>query len=274
MVEVKMGSQKGSALITGASVGIGATYADRLARRGYDLILVARDAKKLEALASKLHAETGVKAEALPADLTKKADLARVEARFASDPSITFFANNAGLAGPTKLLGADLDALETVVLLNVTAATRLAAAAANAFVARNNGTIVNLASVVALAPEFIGSAYGASKAYVLHLTQSMQLELAETKVRVQAVLPGGTRTEIWERAGIDPDSLNPETMMNVNEMVDASLAGLDQGEAITIPSLPNPADWNALNAARGHLMPNLSRKHAAERYNVKASQAA
>ncbi len=269
-----MGTQKGSALITGASVGIGATYADRLARRGYDLILVARDAKKLEALAAKLHGETGIKAEAFPADLTKKADLARVEARFANDPSITLFANNAGLAGPTKLLGADLDALETVIQLNVTAATRLAAAAANAFAARNNGTIINLASVVALAPEFIGSAYGASKAYVLHLTQSMQLELAETKVRVQAVLPGATRTEIWERAGIPIEALDPNTVMEVEEMVDASLAGLDEGEAITIPSLPNPADWAALNAARGHLVPNLSRKHAAERYHVRASNAA
>lgn len=269
-----MGSQKGSALITGASVGIGATYADRLARRGYDLILVARDAKKLEALASKLHAETGVKAEAFPADLTKKADVARVEARFANDPSITFFVNNAGIVGPNKLLGADLDALETVVQLNVTTATRLAAAAASAFAARNNGTIVNLSSVVALAPEMIGSAYGASKAYVLHLSQSMQTELAETNVKVQAVLPGATRTEIWERAGIPLEALDPNIVMEVDEMVDASLAGLDQGEAITIPSLPNPADWNALNAARAHLGPNLSRKHAAERYHVKASHAA
>jgi short-subunit dehydrogenase len=273
-MEVDMGSQKGSALITGASVGIGATYADRLARRGYDLILVARDAKKLEALASKLQAEAGVKAEALPADLTKKADLARVEARFASDPSITLFLNNAGMAGPNKLLGADLDALETVVQLNVTAATRLAAAAANAFAARNNGTIINLASVVALAPEYFGSAYGASKAYVLHLSQSMQTELAGTNVKVQAVLPGATRTEIWERAGIPIEHLDPNILMDVTEMVDASLAGLDQGEPITIPSLPNPADWGALNAARGHLGPNLSRKHAAERYKVKASNAA
>lgn len=269
-----MGSQKGSALITGASVGIGATYADRLARRGYDLILIARDVQKLEALASKLHAETGVKAEAFPADLTKKADLARVEARLSSDPSITVFINNAGLAGPTKLLGADLDALETVVQLNVTAATRLAAAAANAFAARNNGTIINLASVVALAPEMIGSAYGASKAYVLHLSQSMQSELSGTNVKVQAVLPGATRTEIWERAGIPIEHLDPNILMDVNEMVDAALAGLDAGEAITIPSLPDPADWNALNAARGHLGPNLSRKHAADRYQVKASHAA
>ncbi len=225
-------------------------------------------------MADKLSKEAGVKVETLPADLTKKADMVRVEQKLASDPAVTMSVNNAGIVGPSKLLGADPDALETVVQLNIVAATRLAAAAANAFAAGGKGTIINLASVVALVPERFGSAYAASKAYVLHLSQSLQQELAGTGVQVQAVLPGATRTEIWERAGIDIASLDPNILMDVDEMVDAALVGLDQGETVTIPSLPDPADWVALNNARYTLGPNLSRNHAAERYRAAASRAA
>lgn len=273
-MEVDMNSQKTTALITGASVGIGATYADRLARRGHDLVLVARDAQRLEALAAKLRAEAQVKVEAVSADLTEKSDMVRIERRLATDRAIGVFVNNAGIMGPQKVVGEDPDALETVVQLNIIAATRLAAAAATAFAAQRRGIIINLASVVALLPERFGSAYAASKAYLLHFSQSLHQELAETGVRVQAVLPGATRTEIWERAGIDVASFDPTILMDVGEMVDAALVGLEQGEAVTIPSLPEPADWAALNAARYHLGPNLSRNHAAARYRDSATRAA
>lgn len=269
-----MTSHKGTALITGASAGIGAIYADRLARRGYDLTLVARDAGKLETLARRLKAETGVKVDILPADLTKKSDLIRVEDRLARDQAMTLFINNAGMVGPTQTVGADVEALDSVVQLNITAATRLAAVAATAFAARGKGTIVNLSSAVAFVPELFGSAYGASKAYVLHLSQSLQHELAGRGVHVQAVLPGATRTEIFDRAGIDIENLDPARVMDVGELVDAALVGLDRGELITIPSLPDAADLAAFDAARQYLGPNLSHKHPAERYRTHASRAA
>jgi hypothetical protein len=273
-MEVAMTSHKGSALITGASAGIGATYAKRLAQRGYDLILVARDGGKLSQLAASLGDKFGVKTEVTPADLTKKSDLVRIEARLVEDPNIALFVNNAGIVGPTQTVGADPDALESVIALNVIAATRLAAAAATAFAPRKQGAIINLASVVAFAPERFGSAYGASKAYVLHLSQSLQHELATSGVQVQAVLPGATRTEIFDRAGIDIAMLDPNILMDVGEMVDAALVGFDRGELVTIPALPEAADYAALEAARAHLGPNLSRNHAAPRYHSGVSQAA
>lgn len=260
-----------TALVTGASSGIGATYADRLARRGYDLILVARDVGRLEALARRLRAESGVAVEVLPADLTVRADLVRVEQRLRADPAIGVLVNNAGMAAPGDLLGADPDLLETMIQLNVTAVTRLAVAAADAFAARGRGTIINIASVLALLPERFNGAYSGSKAYVLNLSLALNQELAGRGVRVQAVLPGATRTEIWDRSGRPIDSLPPEMLMEADELVDAALAGLDQGELVTIPSLPDAGEWDALTAARLKLAPNLSRNHAAGRYSARAA---
>lgn len=268
-----MNAPKGKALITGASTGIGATYADRLARRGYDLILVARDGNRLAALAERLR-ERGAAAEVIQADLTRKPDLLRVEQRLTADHAITMLINNAGVAGSNALVGADPDRLEAMILLNVLAVTRLAAAAATAFAARRRGVIINLASVMGLMPDLWTGPYSATKSYVLSFSQSLHKEIGEKGVQVQAVLPGATRTEIWERAGIDIASLDPNILMEVGEMVDAALAGLDQGELVTIPSLPDPAEWEAATRARLALVPNLSRKHAAERYKGSAIRAA
>lgn len=255
----------GTALITGASTGIGAVYADRLARRGHDLILVARDEARLNVLAERLRSETGVKVEVLRGDLTDKADLRRLEDRLASDPAISVLVNNAGAAGGGGFATADRDAIDTLIQLNVTAVTRLAAAAAASFVPRNSGLIINLASVVGLLPEFRSPVYGATKAFVLYLTQGLRAEWEGSAVRLQAVLPGATRTEIWERAGVDIETLDPNSIMDVNDMVDAALAGLDQGELVTIPSLPDVADWQAFNTARLAMAPNLSRSQPARR---------
>ena len=258
----------GTALITGASAGIGATYAERLARRGHDLLLVARDRVRLEALAARLRADTGVSVEVLPADLTQRADLARVEQRLREDARITMLVNNAGIAVAGSLVGADPDRLEAMIQLNVVAPTRLAAAVAPRFAAAGGGTLINVASVLALAPELFNGSYSGTKAYVLNLSQALQHELAPRGVRVQAVLPGATRTELWERAGIELANLPPSMVMDVNEMVDAALAGLDHGETVTIPSLPDQGDWEAYSAARLALAPNLSRDHAAPRYRA------
>jgi uncharacterized protein len=260
-------STKGTALITGASTGIGAVYADRLARRGYDLILVARNLERLREVAAKL-APTGVRIETLQADLTDKADLAKVEKRLAEDKSITQLVNNAGMSAAGNMLDGDVDQFERMILLNVLAPTRLAKAAAIAFAARKAGTIVNIASVLALVPEMFGGVYSGTKAYLLNLTQSLRIELAPHGVTVHAVLPGATRTEIWERAGKDVNELPAGMVMEVDEMVDAALKGFDLGEPVTIPSLPDIAQWNSLQATRQALGPNLSLKNAAARYKA------
>jgi short-subunit dehydrogenase len=262
-------NNKGTALVTGASTGIGATYADRLAKRGYNLILTARDADRLRNLAEKIRA-TGTKVEILPADLGTKAGRAAVESRFALDPEISLLVNNAGMAIMGPLAATNLDQAEALIALNIIAATRLAKAAAAAFAARKAGAIINIASVVAFQPGRISAVYSASKAYVLNLSQAMEAELTPLGVRVQAVLPGATRTEIWGRAGADIDALPPEVVMGVDEMVDASLAGFDLGETVTIPALPDNRDWQAFEAARLAMGPNLSRNHAAARYQVAA----
>jgi short-subunit dehydrogenase len=257
---------QGTALITGASTGIGARYADRFARRGYDLILVARDRRRMDELAERLRRETGRSVEAIAADLTSKSDLARVERRLRDDERITVLVNNAGMTASGPFAGADLDVLETVIQLNVVAVMRLAGAAVPGFLARGRGTIVNIGSVTSLMPETFNGTYTGTKAFVLNFTQALQAELGDRGVRVQAVLPGGTRTEIWERAGIDLASFPEEMIMEVDELVDAALAGLDQGELVTVPSLPDSGAWEAFTATRLALGPNLSRRHAAERY--------
>lgn len=266
-------TEKATALVTGASSGIGAVYADRLARRGYNLILVARDAQRLNALAAKLRDANGVTVDVLSANLTTRDGREAVARRLREDAAVSMLVNNAGMAAEGTLIAADPEKLEAMIELNVTAVMRLAAAAARSFSARRQGTIINIASVLALAPEIFNGVYSGTKAFVLNLTQSMQVELAASGVRVQAVLPGATRTEIWERSGTDINKLPEEMLMGVDEMVDAALSGLDAGEQVTITSLPDIADFEAFTAARQALGPNLSRNHAAARYKVAASAA-
>ncbi|HZW20814.1 SDR family oxidoreductase [Noviherbaspirillum sp.] len=256
---------KGTALITGASTGIGAVYADRLARRGFDLILVARDQQKLDALAARLRKETGRAVSTLKADLTVAADLRTVERRLAEDSRITMLVNNAGVGATAPLLESKVEDLDRMISLNVIALTRLTHAAAPGFAARGNATIINIASIVAIAPEVLNGSYGGSKAYVLALTQSMHKELGD-KIRVQAVLPGATSTAFWDVAGTPVQYLPQEIVMTAEDMVDAALAGLDQGEVVTIPSLPDLAEWERFNAARMEMATRLSRNTPAARY--------
>lgn len=257
---------KGVALVTGASSGIGAVYADRLARRGYDLILVARSGGRLAKLAGRLANETGREVETLTADLNLPADLARVEARLRADPRITVLVNNAGVGATAPLLDSDVDEMTRLISLNVVAPTRLAYAAAPAFVARRKGAIINIASIVAIAPELLNGVYGASKAFVLALTQSLQHELAPQGVQVQAVLPGATRTDFWRDAGKPVEDLPSEIVMSAEDLVDAALVGFDRGEVVTIPPLAEVAEWDAYESARTTMMGHLSSSEAAPRY--------
>lgn len=259
---------KGTALITGASGGIGAIYADRLAKRGHDLILIARNGERLAALARRIQKDTGRKVAPVMADLTAPSDLRRVEDMLRSQAEISMLVNNAGIGAADALIASDVDKMEEMIRLNVTALTRLTYAAAPAFISRGSGTIINIASAVAIAPELLNGVYGGTKAFVLALTQSLIHEIADKGVRVQAVLPGATATEFWDIAGKPVHQLPTEIVMSADDLVDAALAGLDLGETITIPSLPNQAEWDRYEAARRAMTPKVSSAIAAPRYNL------
>ncbi|MCW6026989.1 SDR family oxidoreductase [Stenotrophomonas sp. SRS1] len=251
-------------LITGASSGIGTVYAERFARRGHDLVLVARDTARLDALAARLRHDTGVAIDVLPADLTQRADLAAVETRLRDDARIGILVNNAGIAQSGGFTEQSADSIEQLITLNTLALTRLAAAVAPRLASAGEGAIVNIGSVVGLAPEFGMSVYGATKAFVLFLSQGLSLELSPKGVYVQAVLPAATRTEIWERAGIDINTLSE--VMDVGELVDAALVGFDRRETVTIPPLHVAERWDTLDASRQGLLSDIRQAQAAERY--------
>ena len=256
----------GTALITGASSGIGALYADRLAARGHDLVLVARSRERLNPLADELSNRHGRAVEVFPADLNDPASLRRVEDKLKQDASITLLVNNAGIGTHKPLLESDVDAMQRMIDLNVTALTRLSYAAVPGFVARGRGALINIASVVAVSPETLNGVYGGSKAFVLAFSQSLQHELAGKGVQVQAVLPGATATEFWARGGLPVEHLPAQIVMRAEDLVDAALRGFDRGEAVTLPSLHDVGLWNAYESARRAMAPQLSSSEVAARY--------
>ena len=253
-----------SVLITGASTGIGAAYAERFARRGHDLVLVARDAARMEALGARLRQESGISIDIIQADLTKAEELATVETRLRDDARIGILVNNAGAALSGSFIEQATDDVARLVALNTTALLRLASAVAPRLAQAGNGAIINIGSVVGLAPEFGATVYGATKAFVLFFSQGLSLELGPKGVYVQAVLPSGTRTEIWERAGTDINTL--PALMELDELVDAAMVGFDRREAVTIPPLPDAGQWDAHQASRQAMIPGFAQVHVAERY--------
>jgi len=261
-------STKPAVLVTGASTGIGAVYADRFAHRGHDLVLVARDVARMQALAERLRKEAGVSIDVLPADLTDPEDLARVERRLREDARIGVLVNNAGASLRGGFLDQNGEDVAKLIALNVTALARLANAVAPRFAAAGQGAIINLGSVLGLAPELGSTVYGATKAFVLFLSQSLNVELGPKGVYVQAVLPAATRTEIWEKAGRDVNAL--PGVMETDELVDAALVGFDRRETVTIPPLPDAGQWSAFDAARQAMLPNFTQANAAERYRSAA----
>ena len=265
-----MAAPLGTALITGASSGIGEIYADRLARRGYDLILVGRNAEKLLTLSASLNSSTGRHVERIVADLGSSADLGRVEQRLALDASITLLVNSAGLTGAGPLSAGNLEPLTAMLEVNVVALTRLTALAAKAFAARGKGAIINLASAMAFIDTPLAAAYAASKAYVLNLSLALDLELKPKGVQVQAVLPGYTATNMIAGRSDIPAAY----IMDAEEMVDAALAGFDAKELVTIPSLDNHGDYEAYAAARVALRSKVSLDRSAARYGIRTPQPA
>ncbi|MEU5318543.1 SDR family oxidoreductase [Streptomyces sp. NPDC021056] len=261
-----MTTQNRTAVVTGASAGLGTAYAQRLADRGYDLILVARNTGRLERLAADIRGRTGRAVDVVTADLTDAAQISVVEERLRTDESIEVLINNAGGGLFTPLANSDAEASEALINLNVTSLTRLTTAILPGLTGRGRGTVVNISSALALNILPVSAVYSGTKSYVLTFTQALQQELAESPVVVQAVLPGAVRTEFWDGSGADLEAFPDEWIMSAEDTVDAAFAGLDAGEPVTIPSLPEISDWESFEKARQALVPNLSLKVPAARY--------
>ncbi|CAN5338378.1 SDR family oxidoreductase [soil metagenome] len=256
----------GTAVITGASAGIGATYARRLAHRGYDVVLVARNEERLKKLAAEITVDTGRSAEFVVADLANQADVARVAALLRADERITLLVNNAGIARLSPLETAEPDDSVLMIDLNITALTQLSQSVLPGFIARERGGIVNIASAMALWAMSSSAVYSGTKAYVLMLTRGIAEEVAGKGIQVQAVLPGAIRTDLWNDSGVSLDQFPDSMVMSVDDVVDAALAGWDRGELITIPSLEDAEAWDAFEAQRTSMIPGLSLNRPASRY--------
>ena len=265
-----MEATKGIAVVTGASSGIGAVYADRLAERGYDLVLIARRVDRLEQVAERIRSTSGRTVELLPADLADELDLARVELFLRETPGITLLVNNAGLGGALKLVESDVEQMTAMIALNVTALTRLTYAVVPQFVARRSGAIVNIGSVVAINPEALNGVYGGTKAFVLAFSQNLRNELQDSGVTVQVVMPGATATDFWDISGRPLEQLPTGIVMSTEDLVDSALIGLDRGEFATIPSLQDGGLFDAYESARQAMIGSLSTATPAPRYRVAA----
>ena len=223
------------ALVTGASSGLGAAFAEALARRGFDLVIVARRRERLEALADELRDRCEVAVQVLVADLTQAADLQAIESHVASDAALTILVNNAGFGTIGRFAALDPDRDEAEVRLNVLALSRLTRAALPGMIARGLGGIINVSSVTALLPGPYHATYGATKAFVNSFTEALHEELHGTGVRVQALCPGFTRTEFQERAGVASRNVPSFAWMTPEYVVEASLIGLRRGTLVCVP---------------------------------------
>jgi short-subunit dehydrogenase len=229
-----------TALITGASSGIGAAFARKLAGLGYDLVLVARRGDRLAALAAELEAAYGIRAETLVADLTDEGDVERVAGAIAAIPSLELLVNNAGMGAEGRFYQADIGPQLDMIRLHVLASVRLARAALPGMVAQRRGSIINVASVAGLMalPENVN--YCATKGYLITFSKALQLELIGTGVRVQALCPGFTHTEFHDDLREFDKTRTPKILwMPAEAVVEASLQGLARGEVVCIPGIGN-----------------------------------
>lgn len=259
-------STPGTALITGSSAGLGAAYADQLARRGHDIILVARDKARLDETAHRISADTGRDVSVLSADLSTMAGTLAVEERIADDASIDTVVNNAGIALFGPVSSADPGQLDRLVAINVGAFTRIAAAAARVFARRRSGTIISISSGLAMYIIPVSAAQSAAQSYVLTFTQALAQEFADSPARVRAVLPGSLRTAWWDGSAFDLGQVADNMIMTPEDAAAAGLAGLDSGEPITIPSLADSAYWQSYEDARLKIAYQVASDTPAARY--------
>jgi len=251
-----------TALVTGATAGIGAAFARLLAREGYDLVLVARDAERLEGVATELRASStrpsegtlsdGVSVEVLAADLTDDGQRQRVEQRLAdSSRPIEVLVNNAGISTPRGFVRGSVEDEERLLRLNVLAPMRLAKAVVPGMVERSRGAVINVSSVAGFLPY---SMYSASKAWVTSFSEALAVELDGTGVRVVALCPGMVRTEFHERAGMDVSNIPGWSWLDSDAVAAAGWRGVTTGRVLVVPS---PL-YRALVTVLRHLPPRLS----------------
>jgi uncharacterized protein len=261
------------AIVTGASTGIGAIYARKLAERGYDVIAVARNAERLAANAERIREQTGRSVEVVVADLSTTSAALTLAERIARDTRIALLVNNAGVSVPGGALQNSLADIEAMIAVNVTAPTLLSVAAAKAFAERGGGGVINISSVTAFAPEMFDGAYSGSKNYLINLTVSLAGKTRDAGVRFQAVLPGPTDTEMWARGRV-PESVIPRSMiMDPEDLVTAALVGFDRGEVLTLPTVADEGAWAAYETARLGLRASLAAGQPAPRYRNLANVA-
>jgi hypothetical protein len=227
------------AWVTGASAGIGAAFARRLARDHFDLALVARSRDRLEELAAELEKAEGIACDVVVADLTDAVGLQRVADCVGGDDGLELLVNNAGFGTVGAFAELDADREEEEIRLNVVALTRLARAALPGLIARGRGGMINVSSMAAFQPAPLNATYAATKAFVNSFTEALHEELRGTGVKVQALCPGFTRTEFQERAGIDTGGVPSFAWMTAEAVVDSSLAALRRGEVVCVPGLGN-----------------------------------
>ena len=241
-----------TALVTGATAGIGAEFARQLAARGHDLVIVARDTARLESAATQLRAY-GVAVEVLPADLADDDGCARIEWRCGE--GVDVLVNNAGLGTTGAFHEVDRDSEEHLLRLNVRAVLRLTHAALPQMVARGSGSIVNVSSVAGFAPGARAATYSASKAWVTNFSESLHLQYAEQGVHVLALCPGFTRTEFHSRADMDVSGVPDRMWLAATDVVRTALADLDAGRSLSVPG----AQYKAIVAATRVVPPSVQR---------------
>lgn len=237
MTNTMSGDARRTALVTGASSGIGAVYARRLGARGYDLILVARRKERLEELAAELERSHGVEAEILAADLSEDAGLRKVEERIARAGNLEFLVNNAGFGTRGLFFWSGTEEQDRMHRLHVLATVRLSRAALPGMVARGKGNLVNVSSVAGFAQSPGNASYCATKAWMNSFTEGLFLDLAAVRstVKVQSLCPGYTLTEFHQAMGIGRDHVPAAWWTSAEDVVDASLRGLARGKTVVVP---------------------------------------
>lgn len=253
--------------MTGASAGIGLSFAEHLARTGHDLVLVARRAKRLAEIAQQLQSEHRVEVEVVVADLEAAAGVAAVVDRIESGGRVDLLVNNAGFSARGKIAELDPDALERMIRVNVVALSRLSHSAMKRMTAEGSGSIINISSGTAFLQFPTNAGYGASKNFVMAFTRHMQVEAVGTDLRIQLLMPGVVDTEFHQIAGGRVSDFPKERVMQADDVVVASLRALEMNEPVCIPSLPDIADWQAYADAERMVGANVSRDHIAPRYH-------
>jgi short-subunit dehydrogenase len=245
---------RGLTVVTGATAGIGREFAEQLAARGFDLLLVARDGRRLEATAKVLAAAHGVEAEAFPADLSRDDDVTRLTERIAASPRLALLVNNAGFGWRGRLAEADIERQEAMLRLHVLAPMRLTRAALPVLLANRSGAVINVSSVAGFVYSAGNVNYCATKAYLTTFSEGLAAELYGTGVRAQALCPGFTRTEFHSRIPGPVEQRPSFAWLSAKSVVAYSLRCLDRGgPVVCVPGLR----WRLLVLALRHMPRSL-----------------